>query len=80
MNLAEIVRTIYERLVPYVPVFRGIWAGTVFVGLAMLVIGLMMQKNAVGKKSPWILSGIGLVLMVSAGVQLIVSFVSGGKA
>lgn len=73
MNFTDLIATIYEGLLQFVPLFRVAWAVTVGLGLAMLIIALVLKKNPERKKSPWIVGGIGLLMMLSSGVQLITS-------
>lgn len=74
MNFTGSIATIYEGLLQFVPLFRVVWAVTVGLGLVMLVIALVLKKNPERKKSPWIVGGIGLLMMLSSGAQLITSF------
>lgn len=73
MDNSQIIATIYEELLRFVPLFRMVWAATVVLGIAMLMIALVLKKNPVRKKSPWILGGIGLLMIISSGTQLIMS-------
>lgn len=73
MNFTDLIATIYEGLLQFVPLFRVAWAVTVGLSLAMLIIALVLKKNPERKKSPWIVGGIGLLMMLSSGVQLITS-------
>lgn len=74
MNLTGSIATIYEELLSFVPLFRVVWAVTVGLGLVMLIIALGLKKNPERKKSPWIVGGIGLLMVLSSGAQLITSF------
>lgn len=74
MNFTGLIATIYEGLLLLVPLFRVAWAVTVVLGLAMLIIALALKKNPERKKSPWIVGGIGLLMALSSGTQLITSF------
>lgn len=73
MNFKDMIATIYEGLLQFVPLFRVVWAATAVLGLAMLIIALVLKKNPERKKSPWIVGGIGLLMMLSSGTQLITS-------
>lgn len=73
MNFTDMIATIYEGLLQFVPLFRVVWAATVVLGLAMLIIALVLKKNPDRKRSPWIVGGIGLLMMLSSGTQLITS-------
>lgn len=73
MNISRIIATIYEGLLPFVPLFRVVWVATMKLGAAMLIIALILKKNPVRKKSPWIIGGIGLLMVISSGTQLIIS-------
>ena len=73
MNLSETIRTIYEGLIRFMPVFRIVWAITVVCGIAMLMIAAVLKTEPERKKSPWIVGGIGLLLTCSSGMQLVTS-------
>lgn len=75
MNLAELISTICEGLLQLVPLFRVVWAVTVVIGIIMLVLAFVLKKNPARKKSPWIVGGIGVVMIVSSGTQLIASLI-----
>lgn len=74
MNITDLLTTIYEGLLQFVPMFRAVWAVAVVLGAAMLTIGFFLKKDPARKKSPWIVGGIGLLMMISSGTQLITSF------
>lgn len=73
MDLTNLIGTIYEGLIQFMPLFRMIWIGTIVLGVAMLIIALILKKNPERKKSPWIVGGIGLLMFISSGTQLLVS-------
>lgn len=75
MNISQIITVIYEGLLKFIPLFRMIWVTTVVIGIAMLVIAYMLNKNPLRKKSTWIVGIIGLLLTISSGTQLIMSFI-----
>lgn len=74
MDISQTIATVYEGLLQFVPLFRVIWAATVVLGIAMVIIALVLKKNPVRKKSPWIVGGIGLLMVISSGTQLIMSW------
>lgn len=74
MKFTDLITTIYEWLLQFVPVFRVVWIISVAIGLAMLIIAFVLKKNPERKKSPWIVGGIGLLMMLSSGTQFITSF------
>lgn len=73
MDFSQIIATIYEGLLQFVPLFRMVWVATVVLGIAMLIVSFVLKKNIVRKKSPWIVGGIGLLMIISSGTQLIMS-------
>lgn len=73
MNIPKIINAIYEGLLRFIPVFRVVWVTTVMFGLAMLIIALVLKKRLSGKKTPWVVGGIGLTLVISSGTQLVMS-------
>lgn len=75
MNISQIITAIYEGLLMFIPLFRMIWVTTVVIGIAMLVIAYMLNKNPLRKKSTWIVGIVGLLLTISSGTQLIMSFI-----
>lgn len=73
MDFSKLIGTIYEGLIQFMPLFRMVWIGTIVLGTALLMIALILKKNPERKKSPWIVGGIGLLMLISSGTQLIVS-------
>lgn len=74
MHVQTFMTAIHEGLLLLVPWFRMVWAVTVALGAAMLITALILKKNPVRKKSPWIVGGMGLLMMISSGTQLMTSF------
>lgn len=73
MDLTNLISTIYKGLIQFMPLFRMVWIGTIVLGVAMLIIALILKKNPKRKKSPWIVGGVGLLILISSGIQMIVS-------
>lgn len=73
MNLSNLIRMIYEELLHFMPLFRMVWIGSISLGVAMLVISLALKRNPERKKSPWIVGTVAMLMIISAGTQLIVS-------
>lgn len=73
MELRNLINAIYEGIIRLMPLFRRVWIGTVALGTAMLIIALFLKKNPERKKSPWIVGGMGLLMLISSGTQLIAS-------
>lgn len=74
MNISQIITAIYEGLLKCIPLFRMIWVTTVVIGIAMLIIALMIKRDPLRQKTTWIVGIIGLLLTISSGTQLIMSF------
>lgn len=73
MDISQTIATIYDALLQFVPLFRVVWVATIVLGIAMVIIALVLKKNPVRKKSPWIVGGIGFLMVISSGTQLIMS-------
>lgn len=73
MDLTNLIGIIYGSLMRFMPLFRMVWIGTIGLGAAMLIIALLLKSNHERKKSPWIVGGIGLLMVISSGTQLLVS-------
>lgn len=73
MNISKLIAAITEGVLSFMPFFRIVWAGTVALGIAMVVIAFVLKKNPIRKKSPWIVGGLGLVMVISSGTQLLAS-------
>ena len=73
MRLTKLISMIYEELLQFIPVFRIVWAGTIALGIAMLIIALILKKNSRQANSPWVVGGVGLLLLITSGTQLIAS-------
>lgn len=74
MTIPQTVATIYEALLQFTPLFRVAWAATVVLGVVMLLTAVVLKKNPARKKSPWVVGGIGLLMALSSGMQLIMSY------
>lgn len=74
MDISQTITTIYEGLLQLVPLFRVVWFITLVLGIAMLGITFLRSRNPAGKKSSWIVGGIGLLMVIGSGTQLIMSF------
>lgn len=73
MDFVNVTKTINEGLSQLVPFFRIVWICTLIIGAAMIITALVLKRNPERKKSPWIVGGIGLLMAVSSGSQLIAS-------
>lgn len=73
MNISKLIAAITEGVLSFMPFFRIVWTGTVALGIAMVVIAFVLKKNPIRKKSPWIVGGLGLVMVISSGTQLLAS-------
>jgi len=62
---------IYELM----PLFRVAWMTTILFGVALLVVAFILKRNPARKTSPWVTGGIGLVMFISSGTQLLFSLV-----
>lgn len=73
MNSKHLIDVIYEGIIQLMPLFRMVWLGTIVLGVTMLIIAFILKKNPERIKSPWIVGGIGLLMLISSGTQLLVS-------
>jgi len=73
MNLEKAIGVIQDLITEFIPLFRAAWTSTVLIGVAMVVLALLLRKNPVRKKSPWIVGSIGVLMIISSGTQLIFS-------
>lgn len=73
MDLTNLISTIYEGLTQLMPLFRMVWIGTIVLGATILIVALILKRNPERKKSPWIVGGIGSLMLISSGTQLLVS-------
>lgn len=74
MNFIILISTICGRLFRFIPLFRRIWAGSIVLGSIMLAVAVVLKRNPARNKSPWIVGGLGLLMVISSGTQLIASF------
>jgi len=56
------------------PFFRAGWITTILIGIIMLGIAFFLKQDPERKVSPWVVGGIGLVMLISSSMQLIFSF------
>lgn len=73
MNFAELMGMIYDGILSLLPLFHIAWIGIVVLGIAMLIIALILKRDPARKKSPWIVGGVALLMVISSGTQLIAS-------
>lgn len=73
MDLAAFIDMIYERILQFMPIFRIVWSGSLVLGAVMLIIAIALKKNPTRRRSPWIVGGIALLMVISSGTQLITS-------
>lgn len=73
MNFAELMGMIYDGILSLLPLFRIAWIGIVVLGIVMLIIALILKRDPARKKSPWIVGGVALLMVISSGTQLIAS-------
>lgn len=73
MDLAAFIDMIYERILQFMPIFRMVWSGSLVLGAVMLIIAIVLKKNPTRRRSPWIVGGIALLMVISSGTQLIAS-------
>lgn len=73
LMLVEAIGRIYKILLQFVPLFRVVWIISLIVGIVLLVVAFGLKRNPIRKKSPWIVGGIGILMFISSGTQLITS-------
>lgn len=73
LMLVEAIGRIYKILLQFVPLFRVVWIISVIVGIVLLIVAFGLKRNPIRKKSPWIVGGIGMLMFISSGTQLITS-------
>lgn len=73
LMLVEAIGRIYKILLQFVPLFRVVWIISLIVGIVLLVVAFGLKRNPIRKKSPWIVGGIGMLMFISSGTQLITS-------
>lgn len=74
MSFSELVDGINSFLTLSVPVFRVCWTITILVGATLLSLAFVLKKNPERKKSPWVVGGSGVLMLISSGTQLLFSF------
>ncbi|MCL2575751.1 MAG: hypothetical protein FWE33_04890 [Defluviitaleaceae bacterium] len=65
-NLSEIITTL-------IPFFRAAWIVTILIGAGLLILAFILRKNPARKISPWVAGGFGVLMIISSGVQLVLS-------
>lgn len=75
MAFGDLIGTIYDYLLQFMPLFRVVWAATVVLGIVLVVLAVILKKNPEHKKAPWIIGGIGIVMIASSGTQLLSSLI-----
>ena len=67
----ELVRLISWWIYELMSIFMVAWVTTILLGVALVVLAFVLKRNPERKKSPWIVGGIGLSMIISSGVQLV---------
>ena len=62
----------FEAMMPF---FRAGWIITILLGAGLLILAIILKKNPQRKISPWVAGGFGVLMLISSGVQLIISFI-----
>lgn len=75
MNVTEMTEMIYGGVLQFLPLLRIAWGSMIGMGAVMIIIALVLKKNPDRRKSPWIVGGIGLLMVISSGTQLISSLI-----
>lgn len=75
MNVTEMTEMIYGGVLQFLPLLRIAWGTMIGMGAVMIIIALVLKKNPDRRKSPWIVGGIGLLMVISSGTQLISSLI-----
>lgn len=75
MNVTEMTEMIYGGVLQFMPILRIAWGSMIGTGAVMIIIALVLKKNPDRRKSPWIVGGIGLLMVISSGTQLISSLI-----
>lgn len=75
MNVTEMTEMIYGGVLRFLPLLRIAWGSMIGMGVVMIIIALVLKKNPDRRKSPWIVGGIGLLMVISSGTQLISSLI-----
>lgn len=70
MNHSEIIETIFKTLQLCIPFFRVTWIICIILGIMLLALAYFI-KNSTNRKMPWIVGGIGIIMIVNSGVQLL---------
>jgi len=65
------VVNIIEQLIPF---FRAAWTANVLIGVMFLLVVFFLNKNSERKKLTWIVGGVGLLMVISSGTQLLFSW------
>lgn len=75
MAFGDLIGTIYEYLQQFIPVFRVVWGTTIVLGIVLIGLAVILKKNPKRKKAPWIIGGIGILMIASSGTQLLSSLI-----
>lgn len=69
----NIIKFIYNEMARHIHLLRAVWTASILLGIFLLIAGFILYKNPKRKKMPWIVGGIGIMMMISAGTQLMFS-------
>ncbi|MDH6364822.1 hypothetical protein M2139_001854 [Enterococcus sp. PF1-24] len=76
MNIfQEIISIIAGLTRDFAPFLRVGWTAALIVGLVFIFIGFIAEKNVNRQTFQWVLGVFGVLMVVSSGAQLILSFI-----
>jgi cytochrome c oxidase assembly factor CtaG len=75
MAFGDLIGTIYDFLLQFMPVFRVFWVVSILVGAVLVVSAAILKKNPERKKAPWILGVVAILMIASSGAQLLSSLI-----
>lgn len=70
-----IIDRIFDWIDRLMPMFRVAWVSSISIGVVLVLVALLLQRNPSRKTSPWVLGTIGAVMVMSSGWQLVASLI-----
>lgn len=71
--MGEFIGRIIDEVWQLMPLFRVMWLVTISMGTLMVIVAILLKRDSSRKKSPIVFLCVGILMIVSSGIQLLAS-------